>query len=289
MVTPRKTAAKKAPAKKAAPARTPAKKASATPVKKAAAPAAESKSKKVPLESSDPEFWEPVRPTKKLLAEAPFAVVMMAWDMTSEGKSKGDAGRPDDRDFLGFDHQKDAEEWFDNQTEWCQKDVDTHGDIYHALVLVADNGETLSKIEPFSKDSKWISETRKAIKEAPEILYSTPKRDRITRRKEAAVKSIAKKGEAEAAPKTVGKAPSKRSFSKIAADMSDDELSELSIDQVEQLSGALKGKAMSLRSKKARADRAAKNATSDPEQPKAIVKKAPVKKAGARPKAKQVA
>ena len=169
------TATKKAAPKKAAPPKAaaptkkaPAKKAAA-PVKKAAAPAttatglkprkkavakpavhdakatppvveAEPKAPKphttdhvVPLEVE--EVREPQRPYRKAVQVEKEAVIMLAWDPDMHGD---DPRLPADRDFEGFDNHKEALAYFKAQVNWVKADVEAHGDLLHAIVLVED-------------------------------------------------------------------------------------------------------------------------------------------------------
>lgn len=286
-----RTAAKKAPVKKA-----PAKK--AAPVKKAAAkkPAksadgthSHTTTAKTKVEADEPEFREPIRPTPKNIAELKHAVVMLAWDTTRP--NAGDYGAPTDRDMDGTNDIEMARGGFEGHLDWATEDVAEYGDIWHAVILIEDTKTMeFNRVEVVSTDDEWKAGATAFLKEYPETIFSRTKRDRIKKAAEPSVKKVAGVKKTTEAPKTVGKAPvrsSKNALAKLAAEMTDEELSELTIDQVEQLPKHLKGKAMALRSKRVREARAAKapaktTTKAEPEAPKTIAKKAPAK----RPRAK---
>lgn len=277
MATTRKVAATKAPAKKAV-----AKK--AAPVKKTAAkkPAksadgshSHTTTAKTKVEADEPEFREPIRPTQKNITECKHAVVMLAWDTSRP--NAGDFGAPTDRDMDGTNDLSLARGGYDGHLDWATEDVATYGDIWHAIVLIEDTGTlAFTKVDVVSTDAEWATGCKAFLIEYPETIFSRTKRDRIKKAAEPTVKKVAAVKKTAEAPKTVGKAPVKKSFKAIAAEMSDDELAELTIEQVEQLPANMKGKAMALRSKKARANRANKDAAKpEPEAPKTIAKKRP--------------
>lgn len=293
MVVKRATPAKKAPARKvAAKKAAPARKAPAKPAGKKTADGTHSHTQSTApkLQAEEPQYREPIRPTASNITEVKSAVVMLIWDITKP--NPGDYGAPTDRDMDGTDDVAMAREGFEGHLSWAAEDLEEYGDFWHAVILIEDTSTLeFNRVEVRAGDKKWADGLKAYLEEFPQTIFSRTKREAIKKAKEPTIKKIAKKAP-NAAPKSVGKAPtgrtSKNAFVKLAAEMTDEELADLSLEQVEQLPKNLKGKAMALRSKKQREERSAKAQSAKPSKPapsapKAIGNKRPVKRP--RPKA----
>lgn len=252
MATTTKKAAAKAPAKKASAAKK-------APAKKAAAP----KATVTPMEETDPEFREPQRPTAAKLAEHDFAVVIMTWVPERKGT---DPLRPADRDFEGCEQLSHAKVYFREFSKWAASDTKEYGDMWHVTVLLTNTKDLeVGDIKVASTDKEWETGMTEFIRNNPDAVLSKSRRDRVT--KESTGKVTAKG--AAAAKKSGTKAVKNPDLSE---SLTDEELANLTPEEVDKLPKGIKGKAIALRQKKRREDKAkaeAEAASTEAEAPKA--------------------
>lgn len=186
-----KAPAKKAVAKKAAPAK------KAEPAAKVAAPAKKASNKTaevVDLEVVQAMFRKPKRPTLSGITKTDFAVVMLAWVPDEHGS---DPANPADRDYEGANSAKDMEAYALGQQTWAEEDMAEFGDMNHAIIqLDATNPVHIKTVEVVARDKEWARTTKSFLLANPDVLFSTTKRQAV-KGELAAAKKVTKKAAVE--------------------------------------------------------------------------------------------